>query len=51
MHTYTHQVVRIGGTSFDSTWETCSSLPKQLVDEFEDGVHRELVDNTFSSGG
>ena len=44
-------MVWIGGTSCDSTWEMCSSLPKQLVDEFEDGVRRELIDSTFSSGG
>ena len=41
-------MVRIGGISCDSTWKACSSQPKQLIDEFEDGVHRELVDNTFS---
>ena len=43
-------MVRLGGTSCDSTWEMCS-LPKQLVDEYEDGVHRELVDSTFSNSG
>lgn len=43
--------MRIGEASSDSTWEVSSSLPKQLVDEFENGVHRDLIDETFTSGG
>ena len=34
-----------------STWEPVSSLPSELIAEYEDGVVRELVDDTFSSGG
>ena len=37
--------------SSKSTWEVSSSLPKQLVDELENGVHRDLIDETFTSGG
>ena len=43
--------MRIGATSSDTTWEICTSLPKQLVKEFENGVHRSVVDESFSSGG
>ena len=43
--------MRIGEASSESTWKVSSSLPKQLVDEFENGVHRDLIDETFISDG
>ena len=41
----------IGATTSNSTWEICTSLPKQLIEEFESGVHRDVVDLSFTSGG
>ena len=34
-----------------STWESAASLPSKLVAEYGRGVHHELVDVTFCSGG
>ena len=43
--------MRIGGTAATSTWESASSLPSELIAEYEDGLQRELVDDSFYSGG
>ena len=43
--------MRIGEATASATWEPASTLPAELVSEFESGMHRELVDNTYSSGG
>ena len=45
------QVSRIGQMSAESGWESAASLPKDLIQEYEDGLQREVVEATFSSGG
>lgn len=35
----------------DTTWEPASTLPSELVAEFESGIQRQVVDDKFSSGG
>ena len=45
------QVCRIGQTSAQSNWESAASLPSDLIQEYEDGLQREVVHSTFSSGG
>ena len=43
--------MRIGEATLATTWEMSSSLPKQLVDEFECGIQRDIIDEAFTSGG
>ena len=33
------------------SWESASALPSDLIQEYEDGLQREVLDATFSSGG
>lgn len=45
------QVARIGEVVSKCEWEPESSLPPELVAEYNEGVERELVDEVYSSGG
>ena len=43
--------MRIGGTTANSTWEPASTLPSELITEYEEGVQRKLMDDKYFSGG
>lgn len=45
------QVVWLGRPVACSTWEQATSLPPSLVDDYEQGVQRELKKESFTSGG
>ena len=34
----------------ENSWEPESSLPKELVTEYEEGIMREVIDDNFTSG-
>jgi len=44
-------VVWLGKPEAASTWEPLSSLPSKLVEEYEAGFQREVVDEAFTSAG
>lgn len=44
-------MARIGEVVSKCEWEPESSLPPELVAEYNEGVEQELVDEVYSSGG
>lgn len=45
------QVVWLGRSLTESSWEPESSLPKELVQDFEQGIQHDIHEDVFASGG
>ena len=41
----------MGKSLSECTWELASTLPTKLIDNFEKGIHTEVVDSTSQSAG
>ena len=41
----------LGRPVTESTWESATSLPENIVQEFEAGIQRDIQEKPFSSGG
>jgi len=48
---YILQVLWLGYSEADCTWEPASSLPVAMVTEYEEGVKRDLITDNYTSGG
>jgi len=45
------QVVWLGESLTETTWESAADLPKEIVKEYEDGLCRVIQENLHTSGG
>lgn len=45
------QVVWLGRPITESSWEPASSLPSDIIEEYESGIQRDVQEKSYTSGG